>query len=155
MSDEHAWVFFLNKKKYILEKIIQACPMNLLGNRNHVFFYVGENKYPRMFIVHVWNIFSVVLFFLKRKKKPRMSQDIHGFFFYWWITTQVLWTYLVFFQFPIWASTVVSQDRELGPKAKYRVVQFKYLTLVKSVFEKVILTKFQNTPYFFIFLDAL
>ena len=147
--------FFWTKKNTYLKKLSKHVRWTCLAIEITFFFYVGENKYPRMFIVHVWNIFSVVLFFLKRKKKPRMSQDIHGFFFYWWITTQVLWTYLVFFQFPIWASTVVSQDRELGPKAKYRVVQFKYLTLVKSVFEKVILTKFQNTPYFFIFLDAL
>ena len=43
--------------------------MNMLGHRNHVFFfYVGENKYPSMFIVHVGNIFSG--FFFKAKKKP-------------------------------------------------------------------------------------
>ena len=73
--------FFWTKKKYILEKIIQACPMNLLGNRNHVFFYVGENKYPRMFIVHVWNIFSDVLFFLKRKKNHACLKTYMDFFF--------------------------------------------------------------------------
>ena len=41
------------------------------------FFYMSENKYPRMFIVHVWNIFSG-FFFIKQaeKKKPRMSQDM-------------------------------------------------------------------------------
>ena len=44
--------------------------MNILGNLNHVFFYVGEKKYPHMFIVvHVWNIFSGNIFFYKAKKK--------------------------------------------------------------------------------------
>ena len=44
------------------------------------FFYVGENKYPRMFIVHVWNIFSVVLFFLKRKKNHACLKTYIDFF---------------------------------------------------------------------------
>ena len=57
MSDEHAW-----------------------KSKSRFFFCVGENKYPRMFIVHVWNIFFGFFFFCKRKKNPRMSQDIGGFF---------------------------------------------------------------------------
>ena len=84
MSDEHAWVFFSKGKKKYLEKNSQACPMNMLGNQNHVvFFFMGEKKCPRMFIAHVWNIFSGCFFFKKQKKKPRMSQDsqdIHGIF---------------------------------------------------------------------------
>ena len=56
MSDEHAW-----------------------QSKSRFFFWVGEKKCPCIFIVHVWNSFSG-FFFLKRKKKPRMSQDIRGIF---------------------------------------------------------------------------
>ena len=48
MSDEHAWVFYSKEKKKLKS------------------FDVGENKYPRMLIVQVWNIFSG--FFLSDKK---------------------------------------------------------------------------------------
>ena len=57
--------------------------MNMLGNLNHVFFSIGENKYPRMFIVDVWNIFSGFFFFIKFVKLVSHNtspMNILGFF---------------------------------------------------------------------------
>ena len=52
--------------------------MNMLGNLNHVFFNVAGKKYPRMFIVHVWNIFSV-FFFVSEKKTTHVSRHTWNF----------------------------------------------------------------------------
>ena len=62
--------------------------LNVLGNLNHVFFYVDENKYPRMFIVHVWNIFSGFLsqnsqyleFFYQIGESPHKNHEHTCFF---------------------------------------------------------------------------
>ena len=55
--------FFSTKKHTHLKKLSKYVRWTCLAIEITFFFYVGENKYPRMFIVHVWNIFSVVLIF--------------------------------------------------------------------------------------------
>ena len=53
--------------------------MNMLGNQNHFFFFwMGEKKCPRMFIVHTWNIFSA-FFFYSEKKNHACLKTYMGF----------------------------------------------------------------------------
>ena len=59
--------------------------MNMLGNLNRGFFFcVGENKYPRMFIVHVWNIFFGFFFFVSEKKIHACLKTQVDFFYLIW-----------------------------------------------------------------------
>ena len=45
------------------------------------FFYMSENKYPRMFIVHVWNIFSGFFFIKQAEKKNHACLKTYVDFF--------------------------------------------------------------------------
>ena len=70
--------FFRRKKK--LEKNSQACPMNMLGNQNHVVFFGWVKKNVHACSSYMCGIFFQGFFLKAKKKTTHVSRHTWNFF---------------------------------------------------------------------------